>query len=81
MSEELLIKKFYENREIFVTGGSGFVGKTLIEKLLRTCDGLKKIYLLMRPKKGQSASDRIKNFVDGHVKFTMFFKIFKKLKE
>lgn len=74
MSEELSIKKFYENREIFVTGGSGFVGKTLIEKLLRSCDGLKKIYLLMRPKEGQSASDRIKNFADDHVKLRIFFK-------
>lgn len=29
------IQQFYENAVIFVSGGSGFLGKNLIEKLLR----------------------------------------------
>ncbi|XP_034946741.1 fatty acyl-CoA reductase wat-like [Chelonus insularis] len=54
------ITEFFTGCNIFVTGGSGFVGKVLVEKLLRTCPKLKKIYLLMRPKKGKTPQDRLK---------------------
>ncbi|KAJ3641734.1 hypothetical protein Zmor_028215 [Zophobas morio] len=37
---------------------NGLVGKRILEKLLRTCWDLKKIYLLMRPKKGKSPKQR-----------------------
>ncbi|XP_046803098.1 uncharacterized protein LOC111674798 [Lucilia cuprina] len=53
-----MIKEFFENSEIFVTGGSGVVGKALIEKLLRSCN-VKKIYVLLRPKKNVSIEDRL----------------------
>lgn len=53
------IRKFYDGADVFITGGSGFVGKVLIEKLLRSCPNIKTIYLLMRPKRGLSALDRI----------------------
>lgn len=55
------ITEFYAGKEIFVTGGSGFIGKVLIEKLLRSCPELKTIFVLMRPKKGQSAEERLKS--------------------
>lgn len=53
------ITEFYKDQEIFVTGGSGFMGKVLIEKLLRSCTGIKVIYVLIRPKKGKSIEERI----------------------
>jgi len=37
----------------------GFVGKALIEKLLRSCPKLGRIYVLMRPKKGLSIEERL----------------------
>lgn len=55
------IPNFYANREIFITGGTGFTGSALIEKLLRSCPEIKRIYLLIRPKKGQSVADRLKS--------------------
>ncbi|CAO1418029.1 unnamed protein product [Diamesa hyperborea] len=53
------IPEFYKDQEIFVSGGSGFMGKVLIEKLLRSCPDIKKIYVLLRPKKGKSIEERL----------------------
>lgn len=53
------IPEFFARQEIFITGGTGFVGKVLIEKLLRSCPNIKTIYILLRPKKGQAINERI----------------------
>ncbi|XP_066593573.1 putative fatty acyl-CoA reductase CG5065 [Prorops nasuta] len=53
------VKDFYRNRSILITGGTGFMGKVLVEKLLRSCPGIKIIYLLIRPKKGQDVHQRL----------------------
>ncbi|XP_070495539.1 putative fatty acyl-CoA reductase CG5065 [Chironomus tepperi] len=58
------IPEFYNDQEIFITGGSGFIGKVLIEKLLRSCPGIKAIYILMRPKKGKDIAERLKVITD-----------------
>ena len=68
-SEINSLKKFYEDSEIFITGGSGYIGKVLIEKLLRSCTRIKKIYLLLRPKKNKNLDDRIKEICDSMVRF------------
>ena len=58
--EELTsIKKFFDGCEVFITGGTGFVGRVLIEKLLRSCSGVKKIYVIIRSRKGVTSSERI----------------------
>lgn len=57
------IREFYADQEIFITGGSGFVGKVLIEKLLRSCSDVKLIYVLFRSKKGKTAEERLKETV------------------
>ncbi|KAF9408192.1 hypothetical protein HW555_012049 [Spodoptera exigua] len=53
------IPEFYKGKTIFITGGSGFIGKVLIEKLLYSCSELDRIYLLMRNKKGVKSEDRL----------------------
>lgn len=58
------IPEFYAGREIFITGGSGFMGKVLIEKLLRSCPDIKTIFLLLRPKKGNFIEERLKSITD-----------------
>lgn len=58
------IPEFYAGQEIFVTGGSGFMGKVLIEKLLRSCPDIKAIFVLLRPKKGKSIEERLAALVD-----------------
>ena len=47
--EEGKVSKFYENKTVFITGATGFMGKVLVEKLLRSTK-VGKIYLLIRPK-------------------------------
>ncbi|XP_068212189.1 putative fatty acyl-CoA reductase CG5065 [Palaemon carinicauda] len=44
------VTEFYNDRSILITGATGFMGKVLVEKLLRSCPGIANIYLLMRPK-------------------------------
>jgi len=42
------ISEFYAGRSVLITGASGFIGKQLVEKLLRSCPDIDKIYLLLR---------------------------------
>jgi fatty acyl-CoA reductase len=51
------IVDFFKGKTVFVTGGLGFVGKLLIEKLLQ-CD-VKKIFIMARSKKGKSMPERL----------------------
>jgi len=55
--------QFYEGKNIFVTGGSGFLGKVLLEKLLRSCPDVGYIYVLVRPKKGKEPIERVQNII------------------
>lgn len=62
MTELNSVQRFYAGKTIFITGGSGFMGKCLVEKLLWACSDLKEIIILMRPKRGKSASERVADF-------------------
>ncbi|XP_050358525.1 fatty acyl-CoA reductase 1-like [Nymphalis io] len=53
------IQEYYKGKTIFITGGSGFMGKVLVEKLLYSCSDLDRIYLLLRNKKGVKPEDRL----------------------
>ncbi|XP_061381934.1 putative fatty acyl-CoA reductase CG5065 isoform X2 [Danaus plexippus] len=47
-----------------MTGGTGFVGKVLIERLLFNCNDIDKVYVLIREKKGASSDERLKQMFD-----------------
>jgi len=55
---EASITESFWNGTVFVTGCTGFLGKILIEKLLRSCS-MKNIALLVRSKKGLDSSQRV----------------------
>lgn len=65
------LSKFYLDKSIFITGGTGFMGKMLVEKLLRSCP-VKQIFLLVRPKKGLTIEQRTVEMFE--------FKLFDRLK-
>ncbi|XP_065075703.1 fatty acyl-CoA reductase wat-like [Ochlerotatus camptorhynchus] len=57
--DDLSAMNFYKDSVVLITGGTGFIGKVLIEKILR-CFEVKKIYLLLREKRNVKAKDRLK---------------------
>lgn len=82
------IKAFYRNANILLTGGTGFVGKVLLEKLLHTCDDIQHVYVLLRSKRGLSSEERYKELIQnpasplerffcGQLLFIFFLAIFR----
>lgn len=66
------VQEFFRNAVVFITGGTGFMGKVLLEKLLRTCPHIKHIYLLIRYKKGENAEQRLGKIFDDRVNINEF---------
>lgn len=62
--QNLSIPEFFEGKSVFVTGGMGFLGKVLIEKLLRSCPGVENVYLLCRSKKGKNVNERLEEITE-----------------
>ncbi|XP_011057889.1 PREDICTED: fatty acyl-CoA reductase 1-like [Acromyrmex echinatior] len=53
------IPAFYAGQSIFLTGARGFLGKMLIEKILRSCPDVREIFLLIRSKKELTVKERL----------------------
>uniref|UniRef100_A0A0K8VY61 Fatty acyl-CoA reductase n=1 Tax=Bactrocera latifrons TaxID=174628 RepID=A0A0K8VY61_BACLA len=58
------MQSFYENKRVFITGGSGFLGRVIIEHLLRKTE-VKCIYMLIRPKHDTTSEERLKKILSG----------------
>ncbi|KAH8289053.1 hypothetical protein KR054_007065 [Drosophila jambulina] len=52
------IQKCFRGKTVFLTGATGFLGKVVIEKLLRTTE-VRRVYILVRPKRGVKIQERI----------------------
>eukprot|EP00474_Spongospora_subterranea_P005553 CRZ06011.1 hypothetical protein [Spongospora subterranea] len=51
----------FAGRSLLITGCTGFIGKVLLEKLFRCVPKINSMYLLIRPIKGCSAEQRVRN--------------------
>lgn len=58
------VSEWYSGKNVFITGATGFMGKILIEKLLRSCQDIQKIYLLIRHKRGKSPKQRVDDLIN-----------------
>lgn len=61
------VQDFYRDGCVLVTGGTGFVGKALLEKLLRSCPGISSIFVLIRPKRGLDPESRFRELLKNSV--------------
>jgi alcohol-forming fatty acyl-CoA reductase len=52
-------KDFYAGKTLLLSGCTGFLGKMVLEKVLRSLSGVKRIYIMMRPRKNQSIKQRM----------------------
>ncbi|KAL7684500.1 putative phospholipid/glycerol acyltransferase, Male sterility, NAD-binding protein [Plasmopara halstedii] len=59
------MEQTFADQHLFITGGTGFLAKTLIEKLLRCTPNITKIYVLIRPRKGVIPAERLKKEIIG----------------
>lgn len=60
------MQEFYKQSKVFVTGATGFLGRILVEKLLRACY-VDTIYVMIREKKGKEMDVRLKELFDSVV--------------
>jgi len=65
---ESAVSEFYRGRSVLVTGASGFIGKQLVEKLLRSCPDIDKIYMLLRPTRFYTAPARLQYILSSPVR-------------
>lgn len=50
---------FYRDKSILLTGATGFMGKVLLEKILRSLSNFKAIYVMVRAKKTMTIQERL----------------------
>ncbi|XP_011860548.1 PREDICTED: putative fatty acyl-CoA reductase CG5065 [Vollenhovia emeryi] len=53
------VAETFAGQKILVTGGTGFLGKVMIEKMLRCLPDVAQIYVLIRTKKGKDPKHRL----------------------
>jgi len=71
------VRDFYTNKNVLITGVTEFLGKVILEKILRTIPNVGKIYLLIRSKEGSSFGERFKREVISSPCFEMLKKSMK----
>lgn len=63
------IADFFKDKNIFITGGTGFLGTVLIEGLLSVTPDIGTIYVLVRAKHGFDAEERISRMLQKAVSY------------
>ena len=52
--QQLNVKEFFKGKHVLLTGATGFLGKVLLEKMLRTFTEIGSIFVMIRAKKGKT---------------------------
>lgn len=64
MADPGKLMKFYENKNILITGATGYVGKVCLIKLLSSFKDIANIYIIMRAKNGQTIQQRFNKLLN-----------------
>ena len=67
------IKGFFRNKTIFLTGTTGFVGKVVLEKFIRSLPEFKRIYVMVRAKKSIPIQQRLEKEILNAEMFDQLF--------
>ncbi|VAI94177.1 unnamed protein product [Triticum turgidum subsp. durum] len=59
------ISEYFRNKSVLITGATGFLGKILVEKILRVQPDVKRIYLPVRAENAAAAKQRVEKEVLG----------------
>lgn len=61
---DLKIKEFYKGKKILLTGCTGFIGKVMLEKCLRSFPDIGCIFMLVREKRNKTKNQRIREILE-----------------
>ena len=64
-----MLAENYRGKVVLLTGGTGFLGTALVEKILRSLPDLERLYLLIRASRERDASSRFEKDVLGSAAF------------
>jgi long-chain acyl-CoA synthetase len=74
------IREYFAGKTVLVTGATGFLGKAIVEKILRSLPDLGRIYLLIRPKeRGSRSVPAEQRFRDEVLKSSIFERLRREL--
>jgi len=57
------MEDFYAHKNILLTGATGFLGKVILEKILRSLPNVGKVFVFVRSKKGEKPHDRVERSI------------------
>jgi len=60
-ASNLSIVNALRGKTLLLTGATGFLGKIILEKILRSAPDVGRIYVLVRPRKGSTADERMQS--------------------
>lgn len=61
------ISSYYEDKTLLITGGTGFLGKALLEKVLRLLPDVRRVVLLIRPGNGTGPAEDVCHRVEKEI--------------
>jgi alcohol-forming fatty acyl-CoA reductase len=60
-------QEFFYGKTLLITGCTGFLGKVILEKVLRCLPNVRRIYVMVRPRKGQEIVKRVMSIFEAPV--------------
>src|SRR5919199_2188674 len=65
-----MLDEAYRGKSVLITGGTGFLGTALVEKIFRSLPSVGRVYLLVRPSGDKSAKERFADDIMGSPAFS-----------